>query len=307
MKKLIPLLILLSMICSCADTPESGKVPAPVFINDAQTTQERALDINVDITDSNNSRKEEARVMYYTEFPLISSFIPNGARIGEEIRSDIATDSISLSVTKVGNIIIYEGQTDDDIYVRITLDTETNTFDYKQVAIADVTLMTSGPSTEDTVTSNLKYSFITEGTDMKVHEDGGIEGAVRVLYFRKNDEKTNPERMIDVEMLKEEMYSDGNIHAIAMLGNYQMNESATIVNEIPSLTEMKEMSIDSFESQLSKANPNICLYFHNENGFDSAKLENDSDPDDYTEKLTFLQNKANELFGEGKWELSIQE
>lgn len=109
MKKLIPLLILLATICSCADTPESGKVPAPVFINDAQTKQSRALDINVDITDSNNSRKEEARVMYYTEFPLISSFIPNGARVGEEIRSGIATDYISLSVTNVGNIIIYEG------------------------------------------------------------------------------------------------------------------------------------------------------------------------------------------------------
>ena len=309
MKKLIPLLILLATICSCADTPESGKVPAPVFINDAQTKQSRALDINVDITDSNNSRKEEARVMYYTEFPLISSFIPNGARVGEEIRSGIATDYISLSVTNVGNMVTYEGQTDDDIYVRITLDTETNTFDYKQVAIADVTLMTSGPSTEDTVTSNLKYSFITEGTDMKVHEDGGIEGAVRTLYFRKNDVKTNPKRMIDVEMLKEEMYSDGNAHAIALLGKVSRMEDSSEWTEMPTLTQLKKISVDSIEDQLiASGEPQLILYYHDKDGFNSAKLDDGSYCDgDYTEKLTFLQNKANELFGEGKWELSIQE
>lgn len=136
------------------------------------------------IVDKNNVLSISPSVFYHWYAPIVSDF--KKATISEaESMNDIKIlgKNVNITFSEEDGKYIYQGISDDNntFYSKVTYDPSTSTFSYIQVLNAELKFDGGDRSRIDVIAGN----------DIKVEEDGTIQGTVRHYFIQKyNDSDT---------------------------------------------------------------------------------------------------------------------
>ena len=277
---IISAIIVCSLITGCKDTPEvqGTAVPDPLFIG----AERNSRAIEIEIVDE---FKDEAWIMYIMNGPAIMGF-REASVSGSSIDSQIAGERIELSVDNNVDTIHYEGES-DSFYVDIVIDKVDNTFTYKQISFIEA--MYNG--------SPQKFISISEGAELHISDDGGIEGDFRTLVISTHADGVN------ASVLTGEIFSDSTVSAIALLLSYPYQSKEFI--GLPSMEEAKDISVMEAVLDKNQVGNSMRLYWQEDNIYKSDDYywhpEHDSSADDET-VFKYIHDRASVLF-DGRWDI----
>lgn len=155
------------------DIPVFSKIPL------VANTISRALDV-----DNSNVFSISPSVFYHWYAPIVSEF--KKASISEaESMSDIEIlgNTVNIIFSEEGGKYIYQGISDDNntFYSKVTYDPSTSTFSYIQILVAELKFQNPNKSRID----------IIAGNNIKVENNGTIQGTVRHYFIQKDKDGTS--------------------------------------------------------------------------------------------------------------------
>lgn len=280
MKKIVHLLFLIFVLCSCKQNIEyksstAEKLAVPRFVGSEVVT--RSIDGN----------SETAKLMYYMQFPLISGFEE------EEVEDNssqviVAGKVITLSIMKNNGVIIYSGISDDKtIELRIEYNIEAKSFNYEQALIG------KGPASM----GSFEFLSYVQGRDLQIASDGSISGScISYMYSPKTGGSKGAG----------EIYSNSDFAGGVWFGSFDV-DSKTSEEQAKFVEELKKISMNIDETSINRLVELMDGYYketytHSSNQLfyftdGSFNCSLDSISDDYLQK--FVNKKTN-----NKWKIS---
>lgn len=162
-----------------------------------------------------------------------------------------------------------------------------NTFTYKQISFIEA--MYNG--------SPQKFISISEGAELHISDDGGIEGDFRTLVISTYEDGEN------ASILTGEIFSDSTVSAIALLLSYTYQSKE--FTGLPSMEEAKDISVMEAVLDKNQAWNSMRLYWQKDNFYNSDDYywhpEHDSSADDET-VFKYIHDSASDLF-DGRWDI----